>query len=487
MGDLERVFEGIPIPSNPCIVSYDVDSIKSYIFAPDEFQAIIGGSVLVRRFDEEIAERLGNRAVKVYTGGGSGMFLTDEEHLEEIKEEIKSAFESYVPGATITVVSETFKKLLEFFESPSNPVTSDFELFEDKTPTFHGVFSYMASKMGREKKDKLRQSEVLVESQREPCEICGVGKPINGDVCKACTEKENAVASLRFGKSEGLFGSLWKDMSLNLDAIATKTGEGQRGWIGVIYGDGNNLGKVYEKMKTAKEYIEFSEKLEETIISTIKDVVENESLSKHFAAPILGGDDLMLLVPANKVFNVLERLVKNFEQNVFLSQKEITFSFGAAVMPSTLPIRFSFELAQKLLKSAKESSYRHNRKGFHVAYRFIEMGVFKPKNDFKIHEGIRASLGHGMRYPEFEELLKEVKTLKSARKRNLLYKLLTTLESDPAEAKINTYYFCARDDYFKDRNIRKFVDKWVLSKNGGSDFITHIPTMLEMWDFVGEG
>ena len=58
MTDLGQVFEGFELPSDPCVVSYDVDSIKSYIFAPDEFQGIIGGSVLVRQFDEKIAEVL---------------------------------------------------------------------------------------------------------------------------------------------------------------------------------------------------------------------------------------------------------------------------------------------------------------------------------------------------------------------------------------------------------------------------------------------
>ena len=492
MTDLGQVFEGFELPSDPCVVSYDVDSIKSYIFAPDEFQGIIGGSVLVRQFDEEIAEVLSDIAVKVFTGGGSGMFLTSSSDREMVERRIEETFKDNVPGASITVVSASLKELEAFFKDNQRPqLKSDFELFTCTNPTFYGVFSYLSSKMGRKKKDKLRTSETLVNASEEPCEICGIEKPEHGGVCKACRAKEKAVSNLRSGSVGGKFGELWKTMSLNLDGIATKMGEGQRGWLGVIYGDGNGLGRVYEKIETAKGYAKFSEKLESAIVEAVESVVKDLKLKDQFAAPILGGDDLMLLVPANRVFEVLDELVESLKENLKkdddLKSKDITFSFGVAVIPSTLPIRFNFELAQKLLKSAKESSYQQDGKGYHVAYRFMEMGVFKPKNDFKIHERIRAKLGHGMLYEQFKELVEEVKRLKRHKKRNLLYKLLTVLESDPAEAKINAYYFCSRNnDYFKDRDVKRFVDNWVLSPNGNG-FVTQIPTMLEMWDFVGEG
>lgn len=487
MDNLERVFEGFPIPSNPCIISYDVDSIKSYIFAPDEFQKIIGGSVLIRQFDEEIAENLKDLAVRIFSGGGSGMFLVSKQNCERTKETIVETFKNKVPGASITVVSEELSKIKEFFGCSSQNRTalvSDFKIPTE--PTFYGVFSYMASKMGREKRNKVRTSEVLVNANQEPCEICGVGKPENGRVCRACIEKGNAVENLKFGSGKGLFESLWKTMSLNLNEIATKSSEGQRGWLGVIYGDGNNLGKIYKQINIASEYAKFSENLEKAILKAVENVAKQWHLYKKFAAPILGGDDLMLLVPADRVFNVLESLISELSTDEFLKSKDITFSFGVAVVPSTLPVRFIFELAQKLLKSAKESSYANQRKGFHVAYRFLEMGVFKPKTLFKVGERIYSNLGCGMKYDEFKKLLNEVVSLKNARKRNLLYKLLSVLETEPAEAIINAYYFCARDDYFKGRKIREFVDEWVLSKKNGK-FLTRIPEMLEMWDFVGEG
>ncbi len=79
--------------------SYDVDSIKNYVFSSSEFKAIIGASKLVSDFDVIANNFLENEnSYVIHAVGGTGLAIVLSEELHRIEQELIKAFEENVPG-----------------------------------------------------------------------------------------------------------------------------------------------------------------------------------------------------------------------------------------------------------------------------------------------------------------------------------------------------------------------------------------------------
>ncbi len=159
------------------------------------------------------------------------------------------------------------------------------------------------------------------------------------------------------------------------------------GFVTFIYADGNNMGGYLEKIETPAQYRQFSER---AFIATQKAAFE--ALAKHlsptdnnlhpFEIVSIGGDDLLLIVPGSKAFEVVHELGKNFdrefdshskfadagEEKLCKSQRyvseewlveqqkmqpAISLSLGFVIANEHTPIAFLEHLATNLLKSAK--------------------------------------------------------------------------------------------------------------------------------------
>ena len=158
------------------------------------------------------------------------------------------------------------------------------------------------------------------------------------------------------------------------------------GFITFIYADGNNMGGYLENVKTPAQYRQFSER---AFITTQKAAFE--ALAEHlsptdqnlhpFEIVSIGGDDLLLIVPGGKAFEVVHAIGRNFDRefnshakfrdtaedklrksqryqpsewiNEGQMQPAISLSLGFVVANEHTPIGFLEHLAGSLLKSAK--------------------------------------------------------------------------------------------------------------------------------------
>ena len=158
------------------------------------------------------------------------------------------------------------------------------------------------------------------------------------------------------------------------------------GFITFIYADGNNMGGYLENVKTPAQYRQFSER---AFVTTQKAAFE--ALAEHlsptkgnlhpFEIVSIGGDDLLLIVPGSKAFEVVHAIGQNFDrefnshskfregaENKLLKsqrympgewidaaemQPAISLSLGFVVANEHTPIGFLEHLADSLLKSAK--------------------------------------------------------------------------------------------------------------------------------------
>lgn len=159
-----------------------------------------------------------------------------------------------------------------------------------------------------------------------------------------------------------------------------------QGFITFIYADGNNMGGYLENVETPAQYRQFSERvfiaLQQAAFDALaKHLSPTEKDMHPFEIISIGGDDLLLIVPGSKAFDVVHAIGTNFD-NAFNShskfasteidklcksqrytpvkwvneqcrQPAFSLSLGFVIANAHTPVGFLEHLAGSLLKSSK--------------------------------------------------------------------------------------------------------------------------------------
>ncbi len=189
----------------------------------------------------------------------------------------------------------------------------------------------------------------------------------------------------------GLPGA-WQDRDdqlryLHLEAIGQHSR--RPGYIGLVYADGNGMGRLVQELDTPELYRAFSElvdgSLREACYQALAHVCPREVAEARGALEagrepqplpadilLLGGDDLVVLVPADRALDFAIRVTHEFQQRTQcqiaslpddhrrffaargLSEHGLTLCCGVALGRARYPFYLLFELAEQLLHSAKQ-------------------------------------------------------------------------------------------------------------------------------------
>lgn len=180
-------------------------------------------------------------------------------------------------------------------------------------------------------------------------------------------------------------------------------------YIGYIYADANNMGGYIQGIKTPEEYRQFSED-----VSQITEEIVYEALAQHltihqlqgltdpdsshqngewihpFEIITIGGDDVFLIVPADRALQIAQTIGKGFEQKLLGLERgnqyrvksdkpdnrirtaglihrykpdeadpamsQLSMSIGVLITAEDTPITYAENLTEQLLKSAKEKA-----------------------------------------------------------------------------------------------------------------------------------
>ncbi len=180
----------------------------------------------------------------------------------------------------------------------------------------------------------------------------------------------------------------------NVEEISNASNE----FISFIYADGNNMGGYIQKIRTPEEYQQFSadifEATEQSVYYALAqhlhphqlgELKKEESKSRPgklihpFEIITIGGDDVLLIVPANKALEIAKTIGDKFEeilqqkgryrlesdpQSIFAqrycpksakaSDCQLSMSIGVIILDYKTPIYYAQNLANQLLKSAKK-------------------------------------------------------------------------------------------------------------------------------------
>jgi len=345
------------------VVKGSIYKIKKYFLENNNLKDIRGGSILIDYLNNDVViEILSKNGFSeeniVYCGGGNIFIVVPSGEGKKICKSLEQAFGNIALTA------------MNAFESIA---ISLYELAFD----FKHISGVLSEKL--EERKKLRLYKVNPDNNLKSINI--KGKSINfseykeagelkdsGVVCKLCDirdakylieESEGLVAvcpsCLRkhlAGKAKSIFNNEFKEHThAKLENNNIKSIDDISSDIAVIYGDGNNMGKVVMEIQNVFEMMYFSRKTDKiTKLSVYEAINETMGEDAKFEVIALGGDDIFIIVPAKDSFNIATKIIDKFDKGF---NNEITMSIGIVISKSNTPIASLFSIAQQKLKSAK--------------------------------------------------------------------------------------------------------------------------------------
>ncbi|TWI62864.1 CRISPR-associated protein Cmr2 [Desulfobotulus alkaliphilus] len=125
----------------------------------------------------------------------------------------------------------------------------------------------------------------------------------------------------------------------------------------ILVGDGDNMGKMIDAIKTQEGHARFTSELS-TFAKEVKGLVEGYSGSLIYS----GGDDVMAYLPLHKALACADKLRLKFHDSMAAVHKELnlpesvvkpTFSAGLAIVHHSMPLDQALDQARKAEKMAK--------------------------------------------------------------------------------------------------------------------------------------
>ena len=345
-------------------------------------------------------------------------------------------------------------------------------------------------------------------------------------------------------------------------------GNSSNGFVAFIYADGNNMGGYIQKIKTPEAYQKFSQDVsvatEQSVYRAIekhlkphklKDLPKDkESVNKNgdyihpFEIITIGGDDVMLIVPANKALEIAHTIALEFErillerdrQKYLVAQDEVSLtkwndchrykidipqpeqcklstSIGVLITSTNTPIYYAQKLTQELLTSAKKKA-KYLKKQYKYFGGTIDFMVLKSVTmiagtieSFR-KQGLEKKIKNSQTVKlyaspytifEIEALIKTIRAFKSANfPRSQLYQIRSLLEQGKRTAILNYLYFRVR--LKKDKQpplINNFEKGWCIpndpEENKGNlapwmydtnnkNYETIWREIVDLYDFISE-
>jgi CRISPR-associated protein Cmr2 len=129
--------------------------------------------------------------------------------------------------------------------------------------------------------------------------------------------------------------------------------------IGVIYGDANHMGQFVDSIHSLASMRAFSMETERVVKLAAHGALAESKTADKFEIIAIGGDDILLIVPGDQALDIAYHIGTRFEaayQETDKTSSQLTMSIGVTLANYRMPIRFLFETAKQLLKSAKKKA-----------------------------------------------------------------------------------------------------------------------------------
>ncbi len=368
------------------LVSFDTDRIKEYVFATGKLKEIRGASAILDELNrlDMVAKAEEFHAEKIYANGGSGMFTVPEASAEALIQAVEKEYRLRTQTGSITSAA---------MELPDNFTN------QDDVQSYLQTLAYRL----RLKKDKnVLNQPILTHPFLRTCDSCGyqyasrsVTEPETELLCRSCENKreknkeiQKDIESITSGEAKKdidyklwyrLLGELARNgyemMGKNRPEDFGDLGEMSepKNYMGLIYADGDNMGRALEQLENLDEVKKFSKVVDCAVYQAVHDTIFTDLRfgDKYFPFDILmlGGDDLVMLTAAHKVIEVSMKIVEKFSEltDKYLG-KRFTLSVGIAIAHTKFPFSSLLKLAEQALKFSKKEAVKRKRRGQEITH-----------------------------------------------------------------------------------------------------------------------
>ncbi len=365
----------------PYFVRFDTPSVKKYVFATKSLKEIRGASAILENLTHEDARKVINetKGEIFYLSGGSGLIMFNHETAaKDFASRLPQVFFQRTITAQVKIASKEFKESTPFAE-----VRAQLNTLLATTPPIAPIGVSLSPATPLCSACKANPVKKLHDFDADSSE----------SLCEACLKKidhmkkrKDKISHLPYllgiAKHTNQKTATWNPP----ESLATvgEACETRKGYVGLIYADGNQMGRALERLEDhqpedilqfqeiAEKYREFSQNLknalEDAVYSSIMEahpegVIDEEGITQ-FASEILflGGDDLLLVCPADHALAIGAKIAQKFEDTASIKKKGMSLSVGILIAQSQIPIYTMQAQAEQLLKSAKKHSFWLDKK-----------------------------------------------------------------------------------------------------------------------------
>jgi len=325
-------------------------------------------------------------------------------------------------------------------------------------------------------------------------------------------------------------GTVPRDISVIASACNPRN-RNKRDYVAFIYADGDGVGSFVESRRTRDEYQKMSQDLRDAIwyavtfalahnlaIQTLDNPMtpdETEEQRRRPTQPFeiitVGGDDVMLIVPAHAALETTRDMAKKFneyleKENIRSEDRPLTLSAGVVIAPKHMPVRLMRDFARELLKKGAKPCAKEARCAALDFQVFTSTAIYgtnimslRERPPYLISRGDKLSLLHRpYTLDEAERLLdalnaldevdfptSQLHGLASAPERGRRWSTLYYLYQ---RARMGKKYRAAFDalECIVSATMRDPVPWHKLPPGSDADFNTTLRDVAELYDFVAE-
>ena len=496
---LKALAEQCGIPRDSArLLAWDANSVHGFVFDTTNAAAVRGASHLLKDLDDQLRDGRGLKLKAnqiLFAGGGSGLAIVEKDRISEVARKLHDLYARKTRVATCTYAAV------------------------NATGDFKEHYNDVQGELARERTRSGPDASPAVPFFVQRCEVCGHRAAAIQQDRKSGTRPECLVCHhcIQAGKS-----NRWAEKETSdFETIADP-----KGFLAVVYIDGNGIGSRISRLPTPQAYRTFSKALTEIFTDSFDEIVKQFGLKKDdeidpddkrqgkaYQRPICGGDDLVAILPGHVAMPLARRLLERIEtaadgheglrHEAFKDLDPIGAAAGVAIGKVNFPIRHLLEEAEELLGSAKQRVYRDKVRS---ALDFAEIGDGTPRRESAKPERLRGSKslyqsGRPYSLPELQEFSRRFRIIRDAAfGRSQLYSLRTYAQSGRAQLRNHVLYQAGRREEWREL-IRKLAndegaelekktctDQIVPTYSGDAVFdVADMIELLDHWHEPGEG
>lgn len=359
------------------VVRFDADQIGDFVFESVLPPVIAGASSLLHDLNAGIDKDFKSQVV--YSGGGEGLLIVSAGEGEGLCGEIERRFARATAGALSVTTAWIPASPLDFVADSRSEVEA-----KDGVRWVSGTQAVLARLHDaiRRKKDERRDGAPTIDGNATRCLSCrdraGLHdvqrhrRDARGLLCEPCETRWQE------GKQR-IYGTSFDEVLGAFQAAVGETGvEGSKARdLGFLYADGNGMGALFGRLESLAELRFLSGAVRRVFVGVEARVRRLVETAVRFApgdplpwvSLLAGGDEGVWILPAALALEVASRLPAWVDEEAaslsglgeILNRRgvsRLSLGMGLVLCPHHFPVRYQYEVAKALQKSAKKMFYR---------------------------------------------------------------------------------------------------------------------------------